>query len=241
MTQPATFVLVHGANLGGWCWQDVRTILEAHGHEVICPSLDLSLAASLDRHIADVAELIVSGNLHGIVLVGHSYGGMVITGVADRVRARIARLVYLDAAVPGDGDDFASHIPGLSAAEVEERRAFYRSLSTDGLWLAPPPLQWVGITDADAIATITPRLVPHPLATWLQPVRFQNGGPAGLPKTYILATNPPTDVMGYPRHGEAARQGGEWTYREIPAGHALMLAAPTETAALLLEAAASAR
>jgi len=241
MTQPATFVLVHGANLGGWCWQDVQTVLEAHGHEVICPSLDLSLAASLDRHIADVAEMIVSRDLHGIVLVGHSYGGMVITGVADRLRDRIARLVYLDAAVPGDGDDLASHIPGLSAAEVEERRAFYRSLSADGLWLAPPPLQWVGITDADAIATLAPRLVPHPLATWLQPVRFENGGPAGLPKTYILATNPPTEAMGYPRHGETARQGGEWTYREIPAGHALMLSAPTETATLLLEAAVSVR
>ncbi|MCM5557066.1 alpha/beta fold hydrolase [Pleomorphomonas sp. JP5] len=240
MTQTSTFILVHGANLGGWCWQDVRAILEAHGHDVLSPSLNLSLTASLDQHIAEVTELIVSRDLHGIVLVGHSYGGMVITGVADRVRSRIARLVYLDAAVPGDGDDFASHIPDLSAAEAEARRAFYRSLSADGLWLAPPPLQLVGITDADAIASITPRLVPHPLATWLQPVRLQNGGTAGLPKTYILATNPPTDVMGYPRHGEAAKEGGEWTYREIQAGHALMLAAPNETAALLMEAAANA-
>lgn len=207
MAQPATFVLVHGANLGGWCWQDVQTVLEAHGHEVICPSLDLSLTASLDRHIADVAELIVSRDLQGIVLVGHSYGGMVITGVADRLRDRVARLVYLDAAVPGDGDDFASHIPGLSAAEVEERRAFYRSLSADGLWLASPPLQWVGITDAEAIATITPRLVPHPLATWLQPVRFQNGGPAGLPKTYILATTPHrSDGLSPPRRSRQTRR-----------------------------------
>jgi len=161
---------------------------------------------------------------------------MVITGVADPVRDRISRLVYLDAAVPADGEDFASHIPGLSITEAEDRRDFYRSLSPDGVWLHPPPLQLVGVTDAEAIESITPHLVPQPLSTWLEPVRLRNGGAVGIPKTYVLATSPPTEVMGYPRHGEVAKQGGDWTYREVQAGHALMLASPGDTAALLLEA-----
>lgn len=239
MANASTFILVHGANLGGWCWHEVQAMLASNGHEVISPSLDLSVAASLDRHIVEVTDLILSRDLHGIVLVGHSYGGMVITGVADRLRDRISRLVYLDAAVPRDGDDFASHVPGLSAVEIEARRDFYRSLSADGIWLDPPPLQLVGITDADAIANITPLLARQPLETWLQPIRCRNGGTAGIPKTYILATSPPTEVMGYPGHGEAAKHGGEWTYREIKAGHALMLVKPGETAGLLMEAASS--
>lgn len=237
MAQAPTFVLVHGANLGGWCWQGVHVLLTSHGHRVFCPTLDIDRSASLAGQVDQVAELILSHGLFSVVLVGHSYGGMVITGVADRLRDRISRLVYLDAAVPKDGDDFASHVPDLSAAEAEQRREFYRGLSVDGIWLAPPPLHLVGITDAGAIADITPRLRPQALATWLEAIRLRNGGTTGIPKTYVLAVSPRTEVMGYPRHGEAAKHDSEWTYREIHSGHAMMLAAPIETAALLLEAA----
>ena len=80
-------------------------------------------------------------------------------------------------------------------------------------------------------------MTPHPLSTWLEPVRYQNGGPTGLPKTYVLATQPPTTLMGYPVHGEVAKHGDEWTYREIACGHDMMVAEPILTAELLLEAA----
>lgn len=239
MTRSSTFVLVHGANLGGWCWDKVRSILETNGYNVLTPTLDLSGSASLSAHIDAVAGLMTGHDLSDVILGGHSYGGMVITGVADRLKPRLTRLVYLDAAVPRDGDDFASQVPGLSAAEVEERRRFFRSLSPDGIWLLPPPLHLVGITDPETIAAITPRLVPHPLATWFEPVLFADGGADGVPKTYVLATHPPTQIMGYPRHGEVAQSGGEWTFRGIRAGHAMMLAAPEQTAELLLEAAGS--
>lgn len=237
MSERAAFILVHGANLGGWCWSGVQAILETNGHRVLSPTLDLSLSASLRAHIDVVADLIASRDLSDVILVGHSYAGMVITGVGDRLKARLARLVYLDAAVPEDGDDFASAVPGLTTAEAEERRRFFRRLSPDGIWLLPPPLALVGVTDPQTVAAVTPHLVPHPLATWLEPVNLPNRGARGVAKTYILATDPPTEIMGYPRHGDVARRGGEWTLREIHTGHAMMLAAPEQTAEVLLEAA----
>lgn len=237
MSKPKTFVLIHGANLGGWCWDGVASILEERGFGVLAPTLSLSLTDTLASQIDAVAELIEAGDLKDIVLVGHSYGGMVITGVADRLASRLAHLVYLDAAVPDDGDDFASHVPGLTAQQADERRQFYRSLSADGVWLLPPPLSLVGITDPAMASVVIPRLQPQPLANWLEPVHLPNGGVSRTPRTYVLAVDPPTEIMGYPRHAEAARGSTQWTYREIRTGHAMMFTAPEQTAALLLEAA----
>jgi pimeloyl-ACP methyl ester carboxylesterase len=237
MRKPVTFVLIHGANLGGWCWDGVASILRARGFDVFTPTLGLSLNDSLASQVDAVTHLIGGHDLTEVILAGHSYGGMVITGVADRLKSRLARVVYLDAAVPQDGDDFASHVPGLTALEAEERRRFYRRLSPDGIWLSPPPLELVGISDPLVAAAVTPRLMPQALATWLEPVRLSNGGARDVPKTYVLAIDPPTEIMGYPRHAAVARGNDQWTYREIRTGHAMMLIAPEETAALLLEAA----
>ena len=112
----ATFVLVHGAWHGGWCWQKVIPFLEAAGHEVYAPTLtglaerasELSPDVGLDTHIQDVVGLLEEKNLHGVILVGHSYGGMVITGVVDQVPERIAHLVYLDTFVPRDGESMVN-------------------------------------------------------------------------------------------------------------------------------------
>ncbi len=112
----ATFVLVHGAWHGGWCWRDVRAILRAGGHEAFTPTLTglgershlLSRDIDMNTHVADVANTIVWEELEDVVLVGHSYGGNVITGVADRMKDRLAHAVYLDAFVPKDGDSSAS-------------------------------------------------------------------------------------------------------------------------------------
>jgi pimeloyl-ACP methyl ester carboxylesterase len=162
---------------------------------------------------------------------------MVITAVADRLKDRIHRLVYLDAAVPGDGDDFASQAPGTDIATAERRRAAFRSMAPDGQWLPPGDLQSVGVKDPADADWLRRRLTPHPLRTWLEPVRFTDGGHAGLRKTYVLVTDPPTTIMGYPLHAEVARRGGEWTYREIATGHNLMVTEPVQTADLLIEAA----
>lgn len=248
MSTARPIVLVHGAWHGGWCWSRVVPPLQASGARVFAPTLTglgerAHLTAEppgLDTHIADVVGLIEAEELEDVVLVGHSYAGMVVTGVADRLKTRTARLVYLDAAVPSDGDDFASHIPGISAVEVERRRGAFRAMASGGAWLPPPGAELVGVTAPEDVAWLKRRLTPHPLRSWLDPVTFRNGGHAGIPKTYVLATRPPTSVMGYPIHGEAAREaGGEWTYREIACGHDLMVVEPTRTAELILEAARS--
>src|SRR5437660_11413889 len=127
----ATFVLVHGAWHGGWCWQKVIPFLEAAGHEVYAPTLtglaerasELSPAVGLDTHIQDVVGLLQEKNLHGVILVGHSYGGMVITGVVDAVPERIAHLVYLDTFVPRDGESMAGVVPLLSYVLRQQAQA----------------------------------------------------------------------------------------------------------------------
>jgi pimeloyl-ACP methyl ester carboxylesterase len=139
------FVLVHGAWNGGWCWDRVRPPLEAAGHRVFTPTLTgLGERAhlrdplpTLETHVQDVMGLIEAEALEDVVLVGHSWGGMVTTAVADRTKPKLRRLVYLDAAVPADGCDFAAHIPGLDAESAERRRAAFRQLSPDGVWLPP--------------------------------------------------------------------------------------------------------
>ncbi|MBK0394899.1 alpha/beta fold hydrolase [Ramlibacter algicola] len=238
-------VLVHGAWHGGWCWDKVRPRLEAAGHRVLAPSLTglgdrehlRHPIPSLDTHVADIVDLVESEDLHGVVLVGHSYGGMVITGAADALRDRVRHLVYLDAAVPADGQTFASFVPGITPEDVARREAAFRSMAPDGAWLPPISPAMVGVSDPEDVAWLQRCLRPHPLRTWLDPLRLPHGGHAGLPKTYVLATNPPTTAMGYPRVAEIAR-GGEWTPREIDCGHDMMVVAPERTASLIAEAAA---
>jgi len=247
MTSKNPFVLVHGAWHGGWCWNRTRPVLEQQGHRVFTPTLTglgerahlREPVPKLETHILDILGLLESEELSDVVLVGHSWGGMVTTAVADRAKQRIKHLVYLDAAVPGDGADFASHIPGIDSETAERRRAAFRKLSPDGIWLPAMEPEAYGVTATDDAAWVRRRVTPHPLGTWLEPVRFSNGGHAGIGKTYVLATKPLTTMMGYPAHGEVAKGGGEWTYREIATGHSMMATEPARTAELLIEAAAS--
>jgi pimeloyl-ACP methyl ester carboxylesterase len=241
-----SIVLVHGAWHGGWCWRDVAPLLQKQGFAVFCPTLTglgerghLSTPVpTLETHINDVIREIEWNELHDVVLVGHSYAGMVVTGVADRLKDRITHIIYLDAAVPQDGDDFASWIPGQPPAAAEQRRGAYRGQSPDGIWLPPAPPQMVGVPadNADATSWLQRRLTPHPLQTWLEPVHLANGGTSGIPKTYVACTAPPTTMMGYPAQAEVAKKGGEWRYRGIACGHDMMVIKPQETSALILEA-----
>ena len=244
MTSP--IVLVHGAWHGGWCWDKVRARLEAAGHRVLTPSLTglgerehlRQPIPSLATHVADIVNLVEAEELRDVVLVGHSYGGMVITGAADALRDRIRHLVYLDAAVPADGQSFASFVPGIAPEDVARREAAFRAMAPDGDWLPPVAPALVGVSHPDDVRWLQRRLRPHPLRTWLEPVALPHGGHAGLPKTYVMAANPPTTAMGYPLVAEVARRGGEWTCREIDCGHDMMVVNPVQTAALIAASAA---
>ncbi len=133
----ATYVLVHGACHGGWCWRRVAELLRAAGHEVFAPTLtglgDRAHLAhrgiDLDTHIQDVAAVLTYEELREVVLVGHSYAGLVITGVAERAANRLAQLVYLDAAVPRDGE---AGLDLFAPEEVAAMRAVKAALDPTG-------------------------------------------------------------------------------------------------------------
>lgn len=228
------FVLLHGAWHGGWVWRRVATRLRAGGHEVLTPTLTgvsdrahlLSPAVGLDTHIEDVVSLLDAEDVTDAVLVGHSYAGQVVTGVADARPERLRRRVYLDAFAGNDGEAAIA----LQPAEVA---AHYRkSVADQGFgWLIPVrPLERLGVTREEDKAWLTPRLTPHPWRTYTQPLRV-----AGRQHEVSAAYIECTDWMRVFRNqAERAKQQG-WEAREIATGHEAMVTAPRELAALLTE------
>ena len=235
----ATFVLVHGSMHGGWCWRRVAPLLRAAGHEVFAPTLTglgerAHLAhpgIDLDTHVRDVLGVLEYEDLDRVVLVGHSYAGTVVAGVADRLPGRIAHLVYLDAAVAGDGQALLDLFPPDDQAALREEVA----AEGDGWRMPPADPAAFGVTDPEDAAWVRAKLVAQPFQTFTQPLRLAN--PAGFagPKTYIacLAAGPEDwrDAMV-----ERARTEPGWRHRELATGHDAMVTAPRELADLLLEA-----
>jgi pimeloyl-ACP methyl ester carboxylesterase len=221
----ATFVLVHGAWHGGWSWQPVAARLAAKGHTVYRPTLTglgdrahlISRDVDLATHIQDITSMLRFEDLHDVVLVGHSYAGMVITGVAAEVPERIARLVYYDAFVPDDGDCALDLLP----AHVAEHFVAQAEAEGDG-WLMPRrPLERLGVRDPEAKAWLQGRMVEHPLATYaaklcVRPETRQ------LPSSYISCTDW-TRVLE--SQAERARRLG-WPVQEIEADHEALATAP---------------
>ena len=234
MENKPVFVLIHGAGLGGWCWQSVEQILTQHGFQTFAPTLK---GKTLQNYIQEVIDLITSNRLQNIILVGHSFGGMMITAVADKLHKSISRLVYLDAAVPKDGDDFASHIPNITTENAERRRQAFLAMARDETWIDPIDPRLAGIENENDIAWVKQRSVPHPVQTWLEKIKLDLPDDDMPPRAYVLAVNPPTDIMGYPAHGAIAQASEHWTYREIDCGHAMMIINPQETAEILMETA----
>ena len=249
----ATFVLVHGAWHGGWCWRDVRAILRAQGHEVFTPTLTglgershlLSRDIGMDTHVTDVANVIVWEELDEVILVGHSYGGNVITGVADRIKDRLGHAVYLDAFVPGDGDSPASMavtIPNPDATEAdigaEIKRRLDRANEQGGSTTHYTNLFDIPEDPPEPYRWVERRITRHPVRTQIEPIRLANGGSDGLPRTYILCAGSegPTPFKILARR---FRDDPSWRYRELPTGHDAMVTMPDETASLLIEAAES--
>jgi len=236
----ATFVLVHGGGHGGWCYQKVARRLRAAGHEVHCPTLSglgerahlLNADIDLDTHIQDVVALMTFEGLEDVILVGHSYGGMVITGVADRAAERIRELVYLDAAHPRDGESLEIVAP----AQMEPTRAMGRTV--DGIelvmWPFPGMAGFFGITDPADVAWTEARLTPHPWKCFGQPLRLENGDAAfRLPRTNINCTNA---LQNSPDEARARQLDGHRNF-EIDTGHDLMITEPEAVATMLLEVA----
>src|SRR5687767_4523138 len=223
----ATFVLVHGAWHGGWCWRSLRPFLK--GHDVFAPSLTglgerkhLARASiDLDTHIEDVVSLLEMEDLRDVILVGHSYGGMVITGAADRAHARIKRLVYLDAFVPENGKCTLDYV-------VPERAARMREEGERTGTVTPPPLSLWGLTKPEHIDFVKPREAPHPYRTMAQPIRL---GGFKLPRTFVYCSSPATG--SFDQFAAKYRNDPAWQFFELETGHDAMILMPERVAAIL--------
>jgi pimeloyl-ACP methyl ester carboxylesterase len=212
----ATYVLVHGSWMGAWWWDDVAAALRRAGHAVHTPDLDDAPGTGPMEHAAAVATLLDERALRGVVLAGHSSGGLVIAAAAERCTRRVARLVYVDALVPGDGDSLFSLRPHVAA----ERRA---AGARDGLLAPPAP----GVDDPAGLAA---RLRPWPLAAQERPVRLA-GAAAGLPATYVHCVR-----SDFAEQAARARERG-FAVVTIDAGHHVALEDPGALAAVLLRVA----
>jgi len=232
----ATFVLVHGSWHGGWCWRLVTPLLRAAGHEVFTPTLSglgershlILPRVDLALHIKDIVQVLYFEDLRRVILVGHSYAGMVITGVAALAAERLRQLVYLDAHVPEDGQ---SQMDLWTAARREEARA---DLAAGRLYLPVPSAALLGVTDPGFASWLEPRMTPHPRTTYVDSVPQQTAASRALPRAYIHCTN--ASIIPDPRQVYAtnARAAG-WPVFTMATGHDAMVTQPTELARILLE------
>jgi len=233
----AVFVIVHGAWSGAHAWRKVRPLLRAAGHDVFTPALTglgerahlATREVDLDTHVQDVVGVLEYEDLREVVLLGHSYGGVVITGAADRVTARLAQLVYLDAEVPEDGQSEYDLMP------PDERATYEEAARTKGDgWCIPPPVPETLPDDLDPdVRWVLSRMVPQPLRTFTQPVRLTSSA-STVPRTYVYCTGGKSG-QPLPPYVDRARSEPGWVYRELAAGHAAHVTAPNDLADLLLQ------
>jgi len=231
------YVLVHGAWHGGWCWKRMLPELAGTGIEVHTPTLTglgerahlASRDVSLETHVRDVLGTLESERLDDVILVGHSYAGVVVTAVADRAPQRISRLVYLDAIVPRSGQCLYD----AAGSAFRERIEGLVSTQGEGWYIPLPTAERMGLFLQEDIDFAMPRLVPHPARTFREPVTLKSPWGKPVRRTYINCIGKSTP--GGPRSSQAA---GIDDYHEISTGHDAMVTAPKEVAAILRELAA---
>lgn len=230
-----TFVLVHGGWHGGWCYARTARLLRAQGHEVYAPSLTglgdrahlVARSIGLSTHIEDIVHLLKWEGLNNVVLCGHSYGGMVISGVASQVPERLAGLVYIDAVLPGNGNAMLDALP-------PDRGDRFRTAATQRGhgWLVPPtPAAIFNVNSSDA-EWVDRLCVPHPLRCFEEPVHVSEASQS-LPRHYIVATDFPHS--SFPQLAEGLRKHRGWRVDEIVTGHDVMVDDPKGLANCLLD------
>ncbi len=229
-----TFVLVHGAWHGGWCWSKVAEELRSNGHKVYTPTLtglgERSHLAGCDvtmqTLVQDVANVLTWEDLQDVTLVGHSFGGLVISGVADLMPQRLRRLVYLDAFILESG---VSTFDTLPADVVEKLRAVAADQPIAAL-PAPRPKS-LGLTEPDDIAFVESRLTPQPLGTYETSVQLKHPIGNGLPCTYVHCTSPSFAAVQASR--DWVKSNSNWPWMELKTGHDAMVSAPSLVTRLL--------
>jgi pimeloyl-ACP methyl ester carboxylesterase len=250
----STYVLIPGAWLGGWAWERVAEAMRAQGSEVVSVTLpglgdrisEASPGMDIEGYVTDVVDQIVGLDLEDVTLVGHSFGGAVAAGVADRIPDRLSTVVYVDSGPMPSG---SSYMDLLESPQVEFIRRIVDERG-DG-WLIPMPsseefgtdfqASLEGIDEAE-LDRMRARATPQPLGTWTQPlVRRQTAKTAALPKV-LIATSLPLELVdqliagGHPWFAELSEP--EWSFEELPTGHWPMFSRPEDLARLLLRVAA---
>jgi pimeloyl-ACP methyl ester carboxylesterase len=228
----STFVLVPGAWHGAWCYRLVGDLLRAEGHGVFALSLTgLAERSHLGRpdidlstHIADVANLIAWEDLTGVVLCGHSYGGMVVSGVAECVRDRISSVVLLDAFIPENGRCALDYLP------ADRRAGFVRAADDHHGMIPPIPAAAFNVNEKDR-AWVDAKCTPQPFATFTEPASVTGALESIGRKAYVRATAYP--APHFDAVVETLRSNPAWRLRSLPCGHDLMIDRPAELAALL--------
>ncbi|KLR60485.1 putative hydrolase or acyltransferase of alpha/beta superfamily [Actinobacteria bacterium IMCC26207] len=235
----STFVLVHGSNHGGWCWERVTPLLEAAGHSVYTPTLtglaeradELTQRVGLATHVADITELFEREDLREVTLVGHSYAGAVITGAAEAVAERISRLIYLDAFLPRDGESV------LDIEPPQSREAFLSIARDQGDgWRLPPQQSFLdrwGLTDPADRKWVWENLTDMPLLASTEPLSALRDAARSLPGTFIDLTAP-KNAGTVPATERALEEGLKML--AIATGHDAMVTEPARLAELLLQA-----
>ncbi len=228
-----TYVLVHGAWHGAWCWRRVTRMLTAHDHEVFTPTLTgvgershlLAPEIDLDTHITDVVNVMKWERLDQIVLVGHSYGGLVVSGVAEQRKDAIAAIVLLDAFYPDNGQSLADQATKMTRDGIEA------AVQKGDTVLAPRPAAMFKVNEKDC-AWVDALCVPHPIRCFTQKIHLTGARERIARKTYIRAA-------GYPNEGfdvaRAKAKANGWRMHDVPCGHDVMVDMPEALTRILEE------
>jgi pimeloyl-ACP methyl ester carboxylesterase len=233
----SNFVLVHGGWRGGWVWKRVAQLLRKEGHEIYTPTLTglaershlLHAGVNLSTHIQEIVSLIKFEELHDVVLCGHSYAGMVISGVADQIDECISSIVYLDAWFPKNGDSIMAFSP-----EIYQLMHIKDAGQYGGIACSPIPAAILQVNEQDR-AWVDAMATPHPLATMIEAIQLQGNHLNVKRKTFALASA--WEPNPFRQFYDRLQGDPEWVTSTIESGHDAMLDKPEEVASLLRDAA----
>ncbi len=233
---PHTFVLVHGAWHGGWCWRRVSDILQARGHKVFTPTLTglgershlLAKGINVSTHVTDVVNVVKWERLEGVVLCGHSYGGLVVSGIAEQIAPAISSIVFLDAFLPDNGD---SMLDLTGQAVIDAARAAQQA---DALGVPPRKAEAFGVNEKDR-AWVDSLTGLQPLGCFLEKLKLTGARDRIERKSYIRAANYANP--GFDKALARVKNDPAWRTYGVPCGHDVMVDMPDRLAEILLEVA----
>ena len=228
-----TFVLVHGAWHGGWCWQRMTPLLRAAGHDVHTPSLTGlgerahlgSQYTSLNTHITDIVSMMHMEDVKDVILVGHSYAGFVVTGAADRSPSRVRMLVYVNAFVPENGKSLLDFVP-------PDRREAYEKPGKEKGYFETFPISSYAVTKPEDVAWVQPRITTRQsYRTFAQPLSLR-GDTSKIARAYVRCADPVYGPME--PFAQRLKNAPGWKYAEAKGGHDAMITNPRSLADALI-------